>query len=149
MKQLFLPLCALILMVTSCTKDDLALNNSASTDTSTPKHGESIIPELTGSYKLVKALLKVDIEQRDITNEAFRTCEQDDIRTLKSDNSYEVLDEGEECSSAQWGTWEMISPTNIKIGDTQYTITRFDGKQLELSMDKGSEGIYTEIWEKQ
>ena len=136
MKQLFLPLCIFTLLVTSCSKDNDTIQPPVTQNT----------PDLTGSYQIAKVILTEGTQQQDITAEAFEACQRDDVRTLNSDNTYVIVDDGDQCANSYSGTWSMKSATEVNINDIWYTITRFDEKQLELTINRGNSRVYTEIW---
>ncbi|HEU4469961.1 MAG TPA: lipocalin family protein [Flavisolibacter sp.] len=131
MKAIFSCLAAFVLLSsTSCKKDD-----------DDPKPVTPTKENLTGSYKLTAATV-AGVNIFNNSNESmnlYEACQRDDVYKLNADLSYQVADEGTQCSpsGSYTGTWSFVNSTTIVLDGETATITSFDGKNLSVSSVQG------------
>lgn len=129
MKKMFFALSVVALLATSCKKDDAEKSSNV---TATKEN-------LTGSYMLSKVAAQVgSYPESDVTNVYLEQCDRDDIYKLNADDTYQVVDAGEQCDNDYQGDWSLTNATTIVIDGDTYTIRKFDGKSLELVLDSGN-----------
>lgn len=124
MKKVVCALSAMVLLATSCKKD-----NEEGPVTPTKEN-------LTGSYKITKMQAGSGNQFMDITAQDWaEECQKDDIHKLNVDNTYQSVDASTKCSpeGGESGTWSLTNSTTIVIDGETLTIRSFDGKNLEVS----------------
>lgn len=132
MKKMFLALSALVLLVSSCSKDK---DDESGPITPTKEN-------LTGTYKLTKVVLTANGQTSDMTTQYmqfFDACQRDDVFKLNADNTYQWVDAGTKCDpeGGYTDTWSLTSNTTIVMDGETYTIKSFNGKILEVSQSYG------------
>ena len=124
MKKIGLGLCTILFFATACKKDN---NDSVPITTE----------NLAGNYKFASATVKYGSSpEQDYSSFVFtEECEKDDITTLKTDGTYTVLDAGVQCDppTEDSGTWSLSGSNTIVMDGEDFTISRFDGKTLQLT----------------
>jgi hypothetical protein len=143
MKKILMGIIALsMLTVTACKKDDKEPANVTPTTAN-----------LSGSYKISKvtAMPSGSTTETDVTNSWLQACEKDDVITLASNGTYTVTDAGTTCSpsSADTGTWSLVNSTTINLDGSNYTINRFNGTNLDVSISDPSFGTVKQYLVKQ
>jgi hypothetical protein len=126
MKRVVVALSALLFITVSCIKDD---NNISKEN-------------LVGSYTLVSVTAKYGTSPEvDITDDWIEPCQQDDVTTLKADDTYAVVDAGVQCDppSDDVGTWSVSGNSFTLDGET-FVISSFSGNTLVLSVTETSGG---------
>jgi hypothetical protein len=126
MKRVVVALSALLFITVSCKKDD---NNISKEN-------------LVGSYTLVSVTAKYGTSPEvDITDDWIEPCQQDDVTTLKADDTYAVVDAGVQCDppSDDVGTWSVSGNSFTLDGET-FVISSFSGNTLVLSVTETSGG---------
>ena len=139
MKKLFVSLSMIALLISSCKKD----KDEVAADVTPTKEN------LTGSYKIIKVMAVASTGQETEMAGYYDACEMDDIHKLNADDTYLIEDQGQECGTADSDEWHLHSSSSIEIYGNTYSITKFDGDKLHLTIDFGSFGKFTEIWDKQ
>ena len=126
MKRLVVALSALLFITVSCKKDD---NNISKED-------------LVGSYTLVSVTAKYGTSPEvDITDDWIESCAQDDVTTLKADDTYAVVDAGVQCDPPgdDVGTWSVSGNSLTMDGQTS-AISSFSGNTLVLTTTENVSG---------
>jgi hypothetical protein len=126
MKRVVVALSALLFITVSCKKDD---NNISKEN-------------LVGIYTLVSVTAKYGTSPEvDITDDWIEPCQQDDVTTLKADDTYAVVDAGVQCDppSDDVGTWSVSGNSFTLDGET-FVISSFSGNTLVLSVTETSGG---------
>lgn len=142
-KNLVILASALVLLVSSCKKDE------------EPPAVEVTAQNLAGAYKMSKIGVKVNNSaEEDVTRFLVDSCEMDDLLTFNSNLSYTYVDAGTTCDSSTSGsgTWSLKDNATMIISDSTYGIRRFDGTNLELNdtdVVRNVTAIYTMYYVKQ
>ena len=127
MKKSLLAFSAIALLFTACKKDK-----------DEPAPVTPTVQNLAGSYKLVDVKVKSgSAAEASIYDQLWEPCQKDDIYTLKADMTYQIQDAGTACDPAgnYSDTWALTNNTTIVVDSETLTIRKFDGKNLELTVD--------------
>lgn len=140
MKKILLCVSAAVMFLTSCEKEEDEPTNVTPT-----------IANIAGTYKITGATAGgVNVFSQ------YSACEKDDTHTLSTyaspatTGTYTLIDAGTQCSptTADSGTWELLSTTSIDINGITYTITSFNGTTLQVTFNfQGT--AYSETYTKQ
>ena len=118
---------------------------------------EAVAPtkeNLAGTYKLISIKAKVTgTAEQDITNQYLEPCQLDDLYTLNANLTYQYVDAGTKCDPAgdYNDTWSLQGNV-ISFADYEFTITKFDGKNLvgsETFQEQGMTVTMTGTFQKQ
>jgi hypothetical protein len=124
MKKVIVALCATVLIVAGCKKDD---DNDEIAITKENLAGNYKFSEYSFSYK-GRTLNIID---------SLRPCNRDDVMTLRTDESYTWADAGTTCSSPSGsfdpGTWRLVSTKKFLWDGDLYDLDKYDGKVLDIT----------------
>jgi len=122
---------SLLALLSSCDKNDDDDNKEI-----TPT-----VANLSGSYKVTAASANISGQTFNLlTNEMyFDNCQKDDLYVLNSNLSYEVKDQGTQCSpsSNDTGTWSL-NGNKLAIDGDEATIKSWNGKAFVVEFSDGS-----------
>jgi hypothetical protein len=108
---------------------------------------------LAGSYALVKvtATANGSSTEMDVTNSALSPCKKDDITTLYANGTWTLTDAGVQCSPPDniSGNWLLVNSTTIQRDGDLLTIKRFNGVNLDISINDPMYGTITNYLVKQ
>ncbi len=130
MKKMIYGFFAIALLATSCKKDDVA--------------AVAVTKEnVSGNYAFTSAVIKISGMPDQDASSNFEDCERDNITNLKLDNTYIVNDAGVSCNpaTAEEGTWNVVNPTTFEMDAETFTISKFDGKILQITQTETAGGI--------
>lgn len=130
MKKLIYGFFAIALLATSCKKDDVA--------------AVAVTKEnVSGNYAFTSAVIKVNGFPDQDASSNYDDCELDNITNLKLDNTYIVNDAGVSCNSTtpEEGTWNITNATTFEMDGQAFTISKFDGKILQITQTETSGGV--------
>ncbi|MCU7551617.1 hypothetical protein OCK74_21030 [Chitinophagaceae bacterium LB-8] len=118
---------ALVLLVTSCKKDDSA----------------PTVKELAGTYQFSKMTYQEgSSSEKDVTNDYLNDCAKDDQIILSVSRTYTAVDAGNSCGAGNIvSAWSLLGANTLKLGSELYTIRKYDGKNLELSITGNNRGV--------
>jgi hypothetical protein len=128
MKKVVLGLFSLALLSTACKKS---------------KDAPAITKEnLAGTYIITAATMKVGNSPEADMFSSIDDCQKDDQYKLNTDDTYNVIDAGTQCSppgdySDSWA----LSGNQITIDGEVGTITKFDGTNLEVTVEYTDSGM--------
>jgi len=80
---------------------------------------------LVGTYKLTAST----VNGADVMAQ-MNACEKDDLFKFNTDGTYENVDAGAQCSTADSGTWTLPGNNTISLDGEAMTVEKFDGKTL-------------------
>jgi hypothetical protein len=135
MKKITLGFCSLLLFAISCKKND---------DGSVAVTKEN----LAGSYKIASITAKFSgLPETDVTDDFLDPCEKDDVSTLKTDGTYVKVDAGVQCNppADDQGTWSLSGTNTFILDGESFTISKFDGKTLQITGTEDYNGQTTTI----
>ena len=126
-KYLLVFVSVLVLLASSCKKENSGLT----------------VKELVGTYQFSRITYQAgSVAEEDVTSSYLNDCAQDDQLVLSASRSYTVVDAGASCGTGNVvGEWALIGGNMLKLGGDYYTIRKFDGTNLELSLSGNNAGV--------
>ena len=128
MKKVLLGLFSVVLLTTAC-------NKSKDTPAITKEN-------IVGTYIVTAATMSMNgSPEADIMSQ-MDACEKDDQYKLNADGSYNFVDAGTQCDPVgdYTGEWS-ITGNQITIDGETGTVTKFDGTNLEVTLEFSDSGM--------
>ncbi len=128
MKKVLFGLFSIALLGTACKKS---------------KDAPAITKEnLVGTYVVTAATMKVGNSPEADMLSSFDECQKDDQYKLNADGTFNVIDAGTQCSPpGDYSDVWSLSGSQITIDGEVGTVSKFDGSNLEVTMEYTDSGM--------
>lgn len=103
--------------------------------------------KLFGTYQFIKMTYQeVGSAEKNVTDDYFIDCQKDDLIVLSASRTYTAVDAGVTCGKGNLvSAWSLLGTNTLKLGDDLYTIRKYDGTNLELSLTGDNRGVSTTL----